>query len=101
MTPWEIEGREFINCNCVYACPCQFNAYPDKGHCEAIGAVSVDRGHFGDVRLDGTRFGMIMQWPGAVRQVLNERQQPALKPKAMALRLGSAAIDKVNADAFC
>lgn len=68
MTPWEIEGREFINCNCVYACPCQFNAYPDKGHCEAIGAVSVDRGHFGDVRLDGTRFGMIMQWPGAVHE---------------------------------
>jgi Uncharacterized conserved protein len=24
MTPWEIEGRELVNCNCSYGCPCQF-----------------------------------------------------------------------------
>ncbi len=22
---WAISGKEFINCNCAYGCPCQFN----------------------------------------------------------------------------
>ncbi|HEX6794628.1 MAG TPA: DUF1326 domain-containing protein, partial [Casimicrobiaceae bacterium] len=37
MTPWEIQGRELINCNCSYGCPCQFSALPTNGNCEAIG----------------------------------------------------------------
>ena len=24
-TNWTIHGREFVNCNCSYGCPCQFN----------------------------------------------------------------------------
>lgn len=35
MVEWEIKGTEFGNCNCIFACPCQFNALPDKGFCEA------------------------------------------------------------------
>lgn len=31
MTPWQIEERELINCNCSYGCPCQFNALPSQG----------------------------------------------------------------------
>ena len=31
MTPWEIKAKEFVNCNCAYGCPCQFNALPTKG----------------------------------------------------------------------
>lgn len=65
---WELEGTEFANCNCVYACPCQFNALPDKGHCEAIVACRIDRGHFDEIQLDGLRAATIYQWPGAVHQ---------------------------------
>ena len=68
MTPWEIEGRELINCNCIYACPCQFDALPTQGFCEAIGAMSIDKGHYGDVRLDNTRISMALQWPGAIHE---------------------------------
>lgn len=68
MTPWEIEGRELINCNCAYGCPCQFNALPTKGNCEAMGAVSVDKGHYGDVRLDGLKLAVVFQWPGAIHE---------------------------------
>lgn len=66
MTPWEIHGLEFGNCNCVYACPCQFNALPDKGFCEASVGYQIDRGHHGDVTLDGVRMAAQYQWPGAV-----------------------------------
>ncbi|HEY9449561.1 MAG TPA: DUF1326 domain-containing protein [Gemmatimonadaceae bacterium] len=68
MTPWEIEGRELVNCNCSYGCPCQFNAPPTHGFCEAIAAFAIDRGHYGDVKLDGLKGAMVFQWPGAVHQ---------------------------------
>ena len=42
MTPWEIEGRELVNCTCEYGCNCQFNALPDKGHCHAVAAIVID-----------------------------------------------------------
>lgn len=68
MTPWEIKGREFVNCNCAYGCPCQFNALPTYGNCEAVGVIAIDEGHFGDVGLDGLKLGFIFQWPGAVHE---------------------------------
>ena len=68
MTPWEIKAREFANCNCAYGCPCQFNALPTKGFCEAAVAMEIDEGHYGDVKLDGLRMGGIFQWPGAVHE---------------------------------
>lgn len=66
MTPWEFEGRELMNCNCAYGCPCQFNALPTHGNCEAMGAIAVDKGHYGDVRLDGLKIGVVFQWPGPI-----------------------------------
>ena len=32
---WTINGREFINCNCTYGSPCQFNGFPTYGNCHA------------------------------------------------------------------
>jgi hypothetical protein len=65
---WEIKGTEFANCNCIYACPCQFNALPDKGFCEAVAGYQIHQGHFGDVPLDGLRAAAIWHWPGAVHE---------------------------------
>jgi hypothetical protein len=65
---WEIKGTELANCNCIYACPCQFNALPDKGFCEAVAGYQIDQGHFGDIRLDGLRALAMYRWPGAVHQ---------------------------------
>jgi len=68
MTPWEIQGRELINCNCSYGCPCQFSALPTKGYCDAIGGIAIDKGHHGDVRLDGTKIAVVFAWPGPIHE---------------------------------
>ncbi len=65
---WEIEGREFANCNCAYGCPCQFNGRPTKNQCEAILAIEIDRGHHGPTKLDGLRIVGSYWWPGAVHE---------------------------------
>ena len=50
---WMIKAREFVNCNCAYGCPCQFNALPTHGNCEAVAGMEIDQGYHGDTRLDG------------------------------------------------
>jgi hypothetical protein len=63
---WSIEGTEFANCNCNVGCPCQFNALPSLGHCRAHTFVQIDKGRFGDVKLDGQRWGILGMWPGPI-----------------------------------
>ena len=67
-TEWEVQATEFANCNCIYGCPCQFNALPDKGFCEAVAGYQIHQGHFGDVRLDGLRAAGVWHLPGAVHE---------------------------------
>lgn len=68
MTPWEIKGRELVNCTCEYGCPCQFNALPDKGHCHAVAGIVIDEGHYGDTRLDGLNIAAVFKWPAAIHE---------------------------------
>ena len=44
---WEIRGREFVNCNCAYGCPCQFNALPTHRHCMGVAGIQIEQGSFG------------------------------------------------------
>ena len=67
-TQWTIKGREFIHCNCAYGCPCQFNALPTYGHCQAIGAIQIDEGRHGDTVLDGLRMAVVLRWPGPIHE---------------------------------
>jgi hypothetical protein len=68
MTPWEIQADEFASCNCDYGCPCQFNALPTHGTCEAMAGFQIHRGHFGDVSLDGLRMVGVLAWPGPIHE---------------------------------
>lgn len=65
---WRIKGREFVNCNCSYGCPCQFNAPPTHGNCQAVAAYIIDEGHHGEVRLDGLRAALFARWPRAIHE---------------------------------
>jgi hypothetical protein len=95
ITPWTIKGREFANCNCSYGCPCQFNALPTHGFCCAVAGFQIDRGHFGDVPLDGLRAAGIYQWPGPVhlgngtmQLIVDERADAAQRDALTRIMLG-------------
>lgn len=78
---WMIKGPELGNCNCAWGCPCQFNALPTHGNCRAIGAGRVDQGHFGDVRLDGLNWALLLAWPGPIHEGGGE-VQPVVDQRA-------------------
>jgi hypothetical protein len=63
---WHIEGAELTSCNCEVGCPCQFNAPPSHGDCRAYMFMQIDRGRFGDLILDGLRWGALFAWPGPI-----------------------------------
>lgn len=65
---WTIQGKEFVNCNCSYGCPCQFNGLPTHGYCEAVGGFQIDKGFHGDTALDGLKFAGIFRWPGPIHE---------------------------------
>lgn len=67
-TDWEIHGLAFGNCNCDYGCPCQFEADPTQGNCTGNGFFSIEKGHFGEVSLDGLKLGGIYAWPGPIHE---------------------------------
>lgn len=120
MTKWEIKGREFVNCNCAYGCPCQFNALPTYGDCKAIAVFEVDEGRHGDTKLDGLRFAMILAWPGAIHEgrgqavpIVDERASPQQRaallrimsgedtePGATVFQVFSTTMDKVHEPVF-
>jgi hypothetical protein len=97
---WVVKGTEFANCNCAYGCPCQFNALPDKGFCEAVAGYQIDEGHFGDVRLDGLRAAAMWHFPGAVHEgngvmqiVVDERADAAQRDALVKILSGQETED--------
>ena len=67
-TRWTIKGKEFVHCNCSYGCPCQFNALPTHGHCQAVAAIDIEQGHHDETDLSGLRIGLIVAWPGPIHE---------------------------------
>ncbi len=65
---WQVRADEFVNCNCDYGCPCQFNALPTKRFCEAACGYRIHEGHFGDLRFDGLNAALFARWPGAIHE---------------------------------
>jgi len=61
---WHVEGDWFDNCSCDVACPCTFAQPPDDGFCEGVLCWHIQRGHYGDVKLDGLNFVRVGRWEG-------------------------------------
>ena len=117
---WTIKGKEFINCNCAYGCPCQFNALPTHGFCEAVGGFQIESGFHGETRLDGLKFVGIFHWPGPIHEgkgeaavVVDERATPVQREKLLRIMSGldtepgatvfqvfSTTLEKVHAPIF-
>ena len=86
---WRISGEEVVSCDCSWGCPCQFNALPTKGRCEAIAAFEIHQGHYGSVTLDGVRFVRVYSWPASIpegngtRLMIIEEQVSASQRQAL------------------
>jgi len=95
MIPWEVQADEFVNCVCSYGCPCQFNALPTKNYCEAVAGFAIKKGKFGDVKLDGLKAAVVLQWPGPIHEgrgkcfvVVDERANEAQRKALLAILSG-------------
>lgn len=82
-TPWRMTADEVVTCNCAWGCPCQFNALPTKGRCEAVAAIRIRQGNYGKTKLDGVTFAVAYWWPkaihegnGTVRLAIDEKASP-------------------------
>jgi hypothetical protein len=67
-TPWSLEADYLQACNCDYGCPCEFSAPPTLGYCEGTGAWKINKGHFGEVKLDGLAVAFAAHWPKAIHE---------------------------------
>lgn len=95
LVEWNMQGVEFVNCNCAWGCPCQFHALPTHGNCCAYGFMQIDQGRFGDVPLDGLRWGVLAAWPGAIhhgngtfQSIIDERADPRQRAALEAVSQG-------------
>ncbi|MEA2272162.1 MAG: hypothetical protein QOI98_870 [Solirubrobacteraceae bacterium] len=61
---WSMEGPYIKTCNCDPGCPCDFNQAPTHGHCHGMAGMKIEKGHFGDVSLDGVKWLVLVKWPG-------------------------------------
>lgn len=73
-TDWYVEGPSFGNCNCGYACPCQFEERPTHGNCRGFEVLEVAKGYFGSTDLAGAKAALLYAWPGAVFEGKGEMQ---------------------------
>ncbi|MCH8072514.1 MAG: DUF1326 domain-containing protein [Proteobacteria bacterium] len=95
MTPWELQADELVACNCAYGCPCQFNALPTHGNCQALASFEITEGHFGDTSLDGLRTVAALWWPAAIHEgngkcfiIVDERADEAQRQALLTILSG-------------
>jgi hypothetical protein len=50
---WKMSGELEEACSCDAACPCWFGSKPTKMNCSGGFVVFIDKGNYGNVRLDG------------------------------------------------
>src|SRR5262245_20014555 len=100
VTKWQVAGQYYENCNCDFVCPCvpwQMTAKPTKGSCTFAMGFRIERGHFGDVPLDGLGFVVVGVTPEEMAKgnwsvgiVVDERASAAQRDAIGAIASGGA-----------
>jgi hypothetical protein len=62
-TPWKIVGQLEEACSCAKACPCWFDSKPTRSMCSGNQVLFIEKGHYGDVVLDGLAVANFAQSP--------------------------------------
>ncbi|HEY5538952.1 MAG TPA: DUF1326 domain-containing protein [Thermoplasmata archaeon] len=96
-TKWNLSGSYFEACNCEVACPCVFLSAPSSGECNLLLAWHIEKGHLGDLQLDGLNVALAVHSPGPMTRVkwdvalyLDERASPAQRDALDAIFGGQA-----------
>jgi hypothetical protein len=97
---WQISGQYLEACSCDSLCPCPTSglaARPTQGSCDAGLVFQVERGQYGDTRLDGLGFAVLLHTPGPMIQgdwtvgvVVDARASAAQKDALVAIASGQA-----------
>ena len=61
---WAMRGEYMESCNCDYLCPCIYTnpqAPVTYDHCTAALVFRIDDGSWGDTRLDGLKFALVIR----------------------------------------
>jgi hypothetical protein len=97
---WEVRGEYIETCSCDYLCPCivtNMAARPTRGECVGAMGFLVERGHHGDVPLDGLGFVVVFRAPGPMVEgnwevglLVDDRATPAQRDALAAIATGQA-----------
>src|SRR5262245_39162357 len=66
---WAMEGRVIEACQCEVFCSCEMNNKPTHGHCDDAEVITITKGHYGDVVLDGQKVVLVGASPEGERMV--------------------------------
>ena len=61
---WALRGQYMESCNCDYLCPCVYTnpqGQATQEHCTAVMVFRIDEGSFGDTKLDGLKFALVIR----------------------------------------
>jgi hypothetical protein len=61
---WSLRGEYMESCNCDYLCPCIYTNPQGPvtyDHCTAVMVFRIDEGNFGETKLDGLKFALIIR----------------------------------------
>ncbi len=56
---WSIDAEIVESCCCAAICPCLVGSPSTLGHCDGNRLITIDRGYFGGVNLDGVRLVLV------------------------------------------
>jgi hypothetical protein len=66
---WALEGKMISADSCSVGCPCILGEPPTHGQCQFLALWQVVNGRYGDVKLDGVKFGIAGEF---LRKVIGE-----------------------------
>ena len=61
---WSLNGEYMESCNCGYLCPCIYTnpqGPATQDNCIAVMVFRIDEGRFGETRLDGLKFALVIR----------------------------------------
>ena len=89
---WALRGEYMESCNCDYLCPCVYTNPQGPvtyDHCTAALVFRIDAGNYGETRLDGLKFALVLRsgkvmadgdwiFAGVVEEGADDAQRQAL-----------------------